>query len=282
MMRGVARPLFAGPAKGETAREPAPGRSNDMTAAAPDFRLEGRRILVTGASMGIGRAVALAAAGCGARVVLGARRRAGLEEVAAIIAAAGGQAEVLPFDAADPAAIRRAIGMAGPLDGLVNNAGSVTREPFLEASEAEMDRVLGLNVKGATIVAQEVARGMVGRGAQGAIVNIASIAGLVGARNRSLYAATKHAVMGLTRAMALELGAHGIRVNAICPGLVNTPLAADLMADEAFVAATRARIPLGRIMEPEDIAGPAVFLLSGAAAGITGIALPVDGGVTAE
>jgi NAD(P)-dependent dehydrogenase (short-subunit alcohol dehydrogenase family) len=253
-----------------------------MTSAAPDFRLEGRRILVTGASLGIGRAVALAAAAMGAEVVLAARRRPGLEEVAAEIVAGGGRAEALPFDAADPDAIRRAIGMAGRLDGLVNNAGSVSREPFLEASEAEMDRMLGLNVKGATIVAQEVARGMAKAGTKGAIVNIASIAGLVGARNRSLYAATKHAVMGLTRAMALELGAMGIRVNAVCPGLVNTPLAADLMADAAFVAAARARIPLGRILEPEDIAGAVVFLLSGAAAGITGIALPVDGGVTAE
>jgi NAD(P)-dependent dehydrogenase (short-subunit alcohol dehydrogenase family) len=194
----------------------------------------------------------------------------------------GGAARVLPFDAAAPVAIRAAIAEAGPLDGLVNNAGSVTREPFLEASEAEMDRVLALNVKGAAIVAQEVARGMKSRGARGSIVNISSVVGLVGARNRSLYAASKHAVMGLTRSMALELGPIGIRVNAICPGLVNTPLAADLMADKDFVAATSARIPLGRIMEPEDIAGPAVFLLSDAAAGVTGIALPVDGGVTAE
>jgi NAD(P)-dependent dehydrogenase (short-subunit alcohol dehydrogenase family) len=253
-----------------------------MTIGTQAFRLDGRRILVTGASLGIGRAVALAAAAAGAALVVSARRREGLEALAAEIAAMGGSAQVLPFDAADPGAIRAAIASAGPLDGLVNNAGSVTREPFLEASEAEMDRVLGLNVKGAAIVAQEVARGMVRRGARGSIVNISSVVGLVGARNRSLYAASKHAVMGLTRSMALELGPHGIRVNAVCPGLVNTPLAADLMADAKFVAATSARIPLGRIMEPEDIAGPAVFLLSDAAAGVTGIALPVDGGVTAE
>jgi NAD(P)-dependent dehydrogenase (short-subunit alcohol dehydrogenase family) len=253
-----------------------------MTIGAAAFRLDGRRILVTGASLGIGRAVALAAAAAGAEVVLSARRREGLEALAAEIGAAGGSARVLPFDAADPAAIRAAIASAGPLDGLVNNAGSVTREPFLEASEAEMDRILALNVKGAAIVAQEVARGIGSRGARGSIVNISSVVGLVGARNRSLYAASKHAVMGLTRSMALELGPLGIRVNAVCPGLVNTPLAADLMADQAFVAATSARIPLGRIMEPEDIAGPVVFLLSDAAAGVTGIALPVDGGVTAE
>lgn len=253
-----------------------------MMQAAPVFRLDGQRILVTGASLGIGRAVALAAAASGATVVLAARGRVGLETVAAEVAAAGGTAEVLPFDAADPAAIRSAVEAAGVLDGLVNNAGSVTREAFLDATEAEMDRVLGLNVKGAVIVAQAVARGMVAAGRGGSIVNMASIAGLVGARNRSLYAATKHAVMGLTRAMALELGPKGIRVNAVCPGLVNTPLAADLMADATFVAAARARIPLGRIMEPEDIAGPTVFLLSAASSGITGIALPVDGGVTAE
>uniref|UniRef100_UPI0018E01954 SDR family NAD(P)-dependent oxidoreductase n=1 Tax=Neoroseomonas rubea TaxID=2748666 RepID=UPI0018E01954 len=220
--------------------------------------------------------------GAGATVVIAARGRDGLIALAAEIAAAGGVAEPLPFDAADPAAIRAAIAAAGPLDGLVNNAGSVTREPFLDASEAEMDRILALNVKGAAIVAQAVARGMKARGARGSIVNISSVVGLVGARNRSLYAASKHAVMGLTRSMALELGPLGIRVNAVCPGLVNTPLAAELMADKEFVAATSARIPLGRIMEPEDIAGPAVFLLSDAAAGVTGIALPVDGGVTAE
>ncbi|MBB5688620.1 SDR family oxidoreductase [Roseomonas alkaliterrae] len=253
-----------------------------MTVKAPDFRLDGRRILVTGASLGIGRAIAAAAAASGAEVILSARRREGLEALAQEIAAAGGRARVLPFDAADPRAIRAAFALAGPLDGLVNNAGSVTREPFLEASEAELDRVLTLNVKGATLVAQEAARAMARAGSGGSIVNIASVAGLVGARNRSFYAATKHAVMGLTRSMALELGPLGIRVNAVCPGLVNTPLAAELMADAAFVAATRARIPLGRIMEPEDIAGPAVFLLSGASSGITGIALPVDGGVTAE
>jgi NAD(P)-dependent dehydrogenase (short-subunit alcohol dehydrogenase family) len=253
-----------------------------MAAGAIDFRLDELRVMVTGASLGIGRAVALAAAAAGAEVVLGARGRAGLEAVASEVAGAGGRAMVLPFDAGDPAAIAAALAAAGPLDGLVNNAGSVTREPFLEATEAEIDRILALNVKGATLVAQAAARGMVAGGRGGSIVNIASVAGLVGARNRSVYAASKHAVMGLTRAMALELGPHGVRVNAVCPGLVNTPLAADLMADPGFVAATRARIPLGRIMEPEDVAGPVVFLLCAAAAGITGIALPVDGGVTAE
>lgn len=253
-----------------------------MTQATPAFRLDGKKILVTGASLGIGRAVALAAAASGATVLLAARGRPGLEAVAAEITAAGGVAELLPFDAADPAAIRGAVAAAGVLDGLVNNAGSVTREAFLDATEAEMDRILALNVKGAAIVAQAVARGMVAAGRGGSIVNMASIAGLVGSRNRSLYAATKHAVVGLTRAMALELAPKGIRVNAVCPGLVNTPLAADLMADETFVAAARARIPLGRILEPQDIAGPTVFLLSAASSGITGIALPVDGGVTAE
>ena len=253
-----------------------------MPVTAPDFRLDGKRVLVTGASLGIGRAIAAQAAASGAEVIIAARRREGLEALAQEIAAAGGRALVLPFDAGDPAAIREAIAAAGPLDGLVNNAGSVTREPFLEASEAELDRVLGLNVKGAAIVAQEVARGMARAGTRGSIVNIVSIAGLFGVRGRSLYAASKHALMGLTRTIALELGPLGIRVNAVCPGLVNTPLAADLMADAAFVAATRARIPMGRIMEPEDIAGPAVFLLSDASSGITGIALPVDGGVTAE
>jgi NAD(P)-dependent dehydrogenase (short-subunit alcohol dehydrogenase family) len=253
-----------------------------MVTGLNDFRLDGLRVLVTGASLGIGRAVALAAAAAGAEVVLAARGRAGLEAVAAEVAAAGGRASVLPFDAGNPAAIAAALAAAGPLDGLVNNAGSVTREPFLDATEAEIDRILALNVKGAALVAQAAARGMVSGGRGGSIVNIASVAGLVGARNRSVYAASKHAVMGLTRAMALELGSHGIRVNAVCPGLVNTPLAADLMADAGFVAATRARIPLGRIMEPQDIAGPVVFLLSAAAAGVTGIALPVDGGLTAE
>ena len=246
-----------------------------------------KHVLITGGALRLGAALCRAFAQAGWQVWCHYQRSAdAAQALQAELQAEGADVRLVQADLGQSADVQRMmdhIGQAtGPLDGLVNNAGSVTREPFLDASEAEMDRVLGLNVKGAAIVAQEVARGMRSRGARGSIVNISSVVGLVGARNRSLYAASKHAVMGLTRSMALELGPLGIRVNAVCPGLVNTPLAADLMADKDFVAATSARIPLGRIMEPEDIAGPAVFLLSDAAAGVTGIALPVDGGVTAE
>lgn len=247
----------------------------------PSFRLDGRRALVTGAGRGIGRAAAVALAEAGAQVVLVSRSAAELEQVAGAIRAAGGAAEALVLDVADVAATRDAIEAAAPFDVLVNNAGTNRPAPFLDVTMEDYDAVTDLNVRAAFFVAQGVARRMVEAGTKGSIVNVSSQMGHVGGASRTVYCASKHALEGLTKAMAIDLAPHGIRVNTLCPTFIRTPMTEPFLASPDFRATTLARIPLGRLGAVEDLMGAIVFLASDASSLMTGASLTIDGGWTA-
>jgi NAD(P)-dependent dehydrogenase (short-subunit alcohol dehydrogenase family) len=247
----------------------------------PSFRLDGKRALVTGASRGLGRAIAIAFAEAGAEVVLAARAKDEMDATVAAIAGRGlPKAVAVALDVTDRAAVRRVVAEHGPFDLLLNNAGTNIREPFLELNDASVDALLDLNIRAAVTVAHAVAQGMVAGGKGGAIINLSSVNGHVAGVNRSIYTATKHALEGLTKAMAVELGPHGIRVNAICPTFIETPLTVGLLSDEKTMARSLRAIPLGRIGQVEDVMGAAVFLASPAAALINGASLLIDGGMT--
>jgi NAD(P)-dependent dehydrogenase (short-subunit alcohol dehydrogenase family) len=247
----------------------------------PSFRLDGRRALVTGAGRGIGLAAAAALAQAGAEVVLAARSGAEVEEAAAAIRAEGGQARGLVLDVTELDAAARAIGAAGPFHALVNNAGTNRPAPFQDVSVADFDAVMDLNVRAAFFAAQAVARGMIAAGIGGAIVHVSSQMGHVGGARRSVYCASKWAIEGLARAMALDLAPHGIRVNTLCPTFIETPLTRPFFEDAAFKAQVLSMIRLGRLGQVEDLMGAIVFLCSDAAALMTGSSVVVDGGWTA-
>ncbi|WP_419900498.1 SDR family NAD(P)-dependent oxidoreductase [Roseomonas sp. USHLN139] len=248
----------------------------------PSMRLEGRRALVTGAGRGIGLAAAAALAEAGAHVALAARGAAEIEAAAAAIRAAGGSAEALPLDASDPAAVAEALAARAPFDILVNNAGTNRPAPFLEVAPEDYDAVMALNVRGAFFLAQAVARRLVAAGQGGSIIQLSSQMGHVGGPRRSVYCASKHAMEGMTKAMAIELGPHRIRVNTLCPTFIETPLTRPFFEDAAFRDWVLGKIKLGRVGQVEDLMGAVVFLASDASALMTGSALMVDGGWTAE
>ena len=248
------------------------------------FRLDGRTALVSGAGRGIGRACALALAEAGAEVLLLSRTAKELEQAVSEIESTGGRAEAIVCDVTDSQAVKKVFAGLASLDVLVNNAGSNLPEPFVEVSEEHLDRLLGLNVRAAFIVAQAAARTMLaspnryGR----AILNMSSQMGHVGAVNRSVYCLTKHALEGLTKAMALELAPHGIRVVSIAPTFVETPLTKPWLDTPDFGKWVRDRIPSGQVGQLEDVAAAVVFAASPAAALVTGSSLLVDGGWTAQ
>jgi NAD(P)-dependent dehydrogenase (short-subunit alcohol dehydrogenase family) len=248
------------------------------------FRLDGRAALVTGAGRGIGRACALALAQAGAEVWLAARTRDEIEQAAAAIRASGGKAQAVACDVTNSRDLQRTISSIPVLDVLVNNAGSNIPEPFVEVSEEHLDRLLGLNVRAAFLVAQAAARKMLeGKTRGGAIINMSSQMGHVGAVNRSVYCLTKHALEGLTKAMALELAAHGIRVVSIAPTFIETPMYQKMKdKNPEFAQWVNERIPAGRVGQPEEVAAAVVFAASPAASLMTGTSLVVDGGWTAQ
>jgi NAD(P)-dependent dehydrogenase (short-subunit alcohol dehydrogenase family) len=245
------------------------------------MRLSGKVALVTGAQQGIGRAIAVALAGEGADVAVNFLddREAG-ERVAVLVRGLGRKAIAVEGDVAriqDVNAMVAAVGSAlGPPDILVNNAGVFPRSEFLELAEREWDHVLGVNLKGSFLCAQATARAMVAAGRPGAIVNISSSA-IRGDARGVHYSASKAGVLGLTRAMALALAPHRIRVNAIAPGLTNTAQPRYGNTEEQIAARAR-EIPLGRMAEPEEIARIAVFLASDDAGWMTGELVHVNGG----
>ncbi|MDH4191201.1 MAG: SDR family oxidoreductase [Betaproteobacteria bacterium] len=255
-------------------------------ALAARFRLDGRIALVVGAGRGIGRSVALALAGAGAELWLAARTRGEIDQVAAEIRAAGGHARAVECDATDAASVARVVAAIPALDILVNSAGTNIPEPFVEVSEAHLDRMLAVNVRAAFFVAQAAAKKMLespGRKARGgAIVNIGSQMGHVGAENRTAYCMTKHAVEGLTKALAVELAPHNIRVNTVAPTFIETPLTAPMLARPGFSEWVLSRIPIGRLGQVDEVASAVLFAVSPAASLMTGTSLVVDGGWTAR
>lgn len=247
----------------------------------PSFSLAGKRALVTGASRGLGLAAAAGLAQAGAAVTLAARSESDLSEAARSIMDAGGLAETLVVDVSDIGQIGEAIAEHDAFDILVNNAGTNRPAPFIDVTQADFDAVMGLNVRSAFFVAQAAARAMLRDAKAGAIINMSSQMGHVGAARRTVYCASKWAIEGLTRAMAAELSPQGIRVNSLCPTFVVTPMTERFFEDAAFKAEVLSNIKLGRLGTLEDIAGAVVFLASDASSLMTGSSLMLDGGWTA-
>lgn len=248
----------------------------------PSFRLDGKRALVAGASSGIGEAAAAALAEAGAEVTIVARRMDKLEWLADEIIKAGGKAFPLALDITDVDATESAIQAAEPFDILVNSAGLARNGPALETVPDDYDAVTDINVRAAYFLTRSVAKRLVKAGKSGSLMNISSQMAHVGGVERAVYCATKHAVEGFTKSMAIEWGSLGIRVNTICPTFIRTPLGEQTLAIPERRAWIEEKIKLGRVGEVEDVMGAVVFLASDASALVTGSSLLVDGGWTAD
>lgn len=250
--------------------------------ATPSPSLEGRRALVTGGSSGIGLGCAVALAEAGAHVIIMARRRAQLDEAAAAIAEAGFPVEALVGDIGDIEATAATIEALRPLDIFVNSAGLARHAPSTDTDPADFDAVMNVNLRGAYFASQAVAKSMIADGRKGSIINISSQMAVVGGIDRAVYCASKHAVEGFTKSMAIEMGPHGIRVNTVCPTFIRTALTKQTFSQPAQVKWIEEKIKLGRVGEVEDIMGAVQFLASDASALVTGTALLIDGGWTAD
>jgi len=250
--------------------------------ARPSFRLDGKRALVTGAGRGIGLAAAFALADAGAHVTLAARTQTEIEAAVAAIRNRGQQADVLVLDVTDLAAVQGALAAAAPFGILLNNAGTNRPKPLLEVSIEDFDAIMTLNVRAAYFVAQAVARRLIDAKEAGSIINVSSQMGHVGAANRSVYCASKHAMEGFTKAMAIELAPHHIRVNSLGPTFLDTPLTRPFFQNRAFRDEVVSKIKLGRLGTVDDLLGAILFLASDASSLMTGSALVIDGGWTAD
>jgi NAD(P)-dependent dehydrogenase (short-subunit alcohol dehydrogenase family) len=248
----------------------------------PSFHLAGKRALITGASSGIGRACAVALAEYGAAVTLAARRADQLEETAAHLRGLGQTADVLVLDVGDVETTKDAVARHGPFDILINSAGTARHSKAIDTTSEDFDAVMNVNLRGAYFLSQAVAKGLIAAGRPGSLINISSQMGHVGGTDRAVYCASKFAVEGFTKAMAIELGAHNIRINTICPTFILTELTQPTFEDPDKRAWVLDKIKLGRVGKVQDIMGAAVYLASDAAALVTGTAVMIDGGWTAD
>ena len=245
----------------------------------PSLRLDGRRALVTGASSGIGLGAACALAEAGAHVVCAARRADVLDEAVEAMRAEGWSAEAQPLDVADVEAVRAAC--AEPFDAVVNSAGLARHAPSLETEPDDFDAVADVNLRGAYFLSQATARAAKAAGRSLSIVHVSSQMAHVGGVDRAVYCATKWGLGGMTKAMAIEWGAHGIRINTVCPTFVRTPLTEATFENPERRAWVESKIKLGRVADVEDVMGAVLYLAGDASAMVTGTSLLVDGGWTA-
>ena len=246
----------------------------------PSFRLKGKRAFVAGASSGIGLGCAAALAQAGAHVVMAAR---GADRLEAALSALKQplKLEALVLDLTDIEAMQDAIASKGPFDVLVNCAGLARHGPALQTTPEDFDAVMGVNLRAAYFLAQVVAHGLVEARRPGSIIQMSSQMGHVGGIDRAVYCASKHAVEGMTKAMAIEWGPYGIRVNTVCPTFIRTPLTQSTFDNPERRAWIEDKITLGRVGEVEDVMGAVVYLASDSSSLVTGSALRVDGGWTA-
>tara|TARA_A100001391_G_C5051794_1_gene273639 strand:+ start:335 stop:1102 length:768 start_codon:yes stop_codon:yes gene_type:complete len=248
----------------------------------PSFRLDGKRALVTGASSGIGQGCAVALAEAGAHVVCAARGVEKLQATVDAMAAEGWSAEALALDMADLDALSDAMTGQAPFDVVVNSAGMARHGPALETTPEDYDAVMDLDLRAAYFLSAGAAKGMQAAGLRGSIIHISSQMGHVGGIDRAVYCAAKHGLEGMIKAMAVEWGPMGIRVNTICPTFIRTPLAQVTLDNPERAKWITDKIKLGRVGEVEDIMGAVAYLASDASAMVTGTALLIDGGWTAE
>ncbi len=252
---------------------------------APAFDFHGRRALVTGATKGIGRDAAVQLAWCGADVFMTGRDPEALREVEDEVRAAGRRAASAVAELARAEDVlglaARAHAELGPIDVLVNNAGLTHVEPFLDTTWEHWDEILDVDLRAPVFLAREVARSMVEDGRPGAIVNVSSVAGLAAIDGHTAYSAAKAGLLMATKTMALELAPANVRVNAICPTVILTPMGEEVWGDPAKGDPMRAKIPLGRFGHPHDISHAILYLASDLSGMVTGTHLVVDGGYTA-
>ena len=246
------------------------------------FRLDGKRALVTGAGRGLGATMAAALAGAGAHVMLIARSPDEIERVCAEIVAAGGTSATAKLDVTHATEVEAFFAARAPFNVLVNNAGTNRPAPLVETADANIEAVFNLNVMAAFRMAREVARGLIAHGQSGSIINVSSQMGHVGSVNRTVYCASKHAIEGMTKALAWELGPHNIRVNSLCLTFIETPLTAPMLANPDFRNWVVGNIALNRVGRADEVCGPVVFLASDESSLMTGSALMIDGGWTAR
>ena len=249
------------------------------------MRFENTGVLITGAGSGIGRAASLAFAEEGAAIAAADLQLESAQATASAVEASGGKAVGLQVDVTQPdsarALVERAVAGLGSLDVLINSAGVREIVPFLELPAEEWLKVIGTNLTGTFLCSQAVARHLIAQHKSGKIINLASVAGLVGVPNRAAYVASKHGVVGLTKEMGMELADKHIQVNAIAPGVVETAMTAGYFDNPAIVASLKKAHPAGRWAQPEEIAKLMLFLASEDADFMTGATIPIDGGFVA-